>query len=149
MEPTKKNKVDAYTQNVMNSIEPTVFKTLNLVQLEAIRQSVSANAPFRKHSIDIRGSIPLYITKFYFVFLIGKDRRSSTREKEIHRKEIAKGVSILGFIYIILTLSIPILFIFLYALKSFLGIDIFPDRHLNDLFDTFLTLKIINRYVVA
>ena len=50
----KSNKVDAYTQHTLSNIKPEVFKTLNLVQLEAIRQAISTNAPFRQHPIDIR-----------------------------------------------------------------------------------------------
>ncbi|WGO98771.1 hypothetical protein QFX18_01685 [Saccharophagus degradans] len=126
-------KIDAYTQHVMSRIDPDVFKTLNIVQLEAIRTAISANAPFRQHSIDLRGTIPLYFSKLYFVFLIGKDRRSDTRNKENMRIKASKGISFVMFLYTLLAVLTPIILIILYGLKTLAGIDIFPDSHLEDL----------------
>ncbi|WP_045857651.1 hypothetical protein [Teredinibacter purpureus] len=129
---TPQFQIDAYTQHVMSGIDPAVFKSLNIVQLNAIKAAINASAPFRKHPIDIRGTLPLYFTKFYFVFLIGKDRRSHTRNKESLRIEAVQGLSLAMMLYTIFAASLPIIFIILYALKTMLGIDIFADKHLSD-----------------
>jgi hypothetical protein len=130
----KSNKVDAYTQHTLSNIKPEVFKTLNLVQLEAIRQAISANAPFRQHPIDIRIALPLFFVKFYLVFLVGQDRRSDTRARESLRRTAVRGMTFILILYGLVALSIPLIFLMLYALKSLMGIDIFPDQHLRDFF---------------
>jgi hypothetical protein len=130
----KSNKVDAYTQHTLSNIKPEVFKTLNLVQLEAIRQAISANAPFRQHPIDIRIALPLFFVKFYLVFLVGQDRRSDTRARESLRRTAVRGMIFILILYGLVALSIPLIFLMLYALKSLMGIDIFPDQHLRDFF---------------
>jgi hypothetical protein len=130
----KSNKVDAYTQHTLSNIKPEVFKTLNLVQLEAIRQAISTNAPFRQHPIDIRIALPLFFVKFYLVFLVGQDRRSDTRARESLRRTAVRGMIFILVLYGLVALSIPLIFLMLYALKSLMGIDIFPDKHLSDFF---------------
>ncbi|WP_320821671.1 hypothetical protein [Reinekea sp.] len=128
----KSTKVDAFTQHTLSNIKPEVFKTLNLVQLEAIRQAISANAPFRQHPIDIRVALPLFFVKFYFVFLIGQDNRSDTRARESLRRTAVKGMMFVLILYGLVALSIPVIFFLLYAFKSLIGIDLFADRHLGD-----------------
>ncbi|SMF54620.1 hypothetical protein SAMN02745866_03473 [Alteromonadaceae bacterium Bs31] len=129
----KTEELDAYTQHVMSSIDPLVFKSLNLHQLREIRAAISANAPFRRHAVDVRGTLPLYFSRYYFVFLMGKDRRVATRDKELQRVVLARGFSLLFFIYITILLAIPLFLLLLYGLKVLLGIDLFPAFHLKDL----------------
>lgn len=128
----EKKEVDAFTQHVMSRIDEDVFKTLNLVQLEAIKEAISANAPFKRHPIDVRFPIPLFFITFYLVLLIGKDRRSSTRSSEQQRVKGLQTMGWLGVVYFSLCAFLPIVLILLYLLKSFLGIDIFEDKHLID-----------------
>lgn len=132
--PSGQREVDAYTQHVMSNIEPAVFKSLNLVQLRAIESAISRNAPFRRHPIDVRCVLPLFFIRLYAVILVGRDKRYNTRNKETSRKLYAQGLSLGAMIYILLAMTIPIAFILLYLIKSFLGIDIFPDQHLWDFF---------------
>lgn len=127
--------VDAYTQHVMSRIEPDVFKTLNIIQLQAIQTAISTNSPFRQHALDIRGTLPLYFSKLYFVILMGRDRRTATRLKESVRRKTMRGVSLIMFLYIILAAGTPLILILLYGLKVLAGIDVFPDFHLSSLFN--------------
>ena len=132
----RQTEVDAYTQHIMTNIPPEVFSTLNIVQIQAIESAISNNAPFRKHPLDLRGQLSLYFIRYYFVILIGRDRRSSSINKEERRRTKAKSVSVMMFIYALICMLAPILFIALYLIKSFLGIDIFPDQHLSDFFSS-------------
>ncbi len=93
----------------------------------------------KKHRIDLRGTIPLFFRKYYFVILIGRDTRETTQAIEADRRA---GVRRVGFIMSLVFISIPLLifiFLLLYFLKSALGINIFPHRHLGDFTDPILS----------
>lgn len=126
--------VDAYTQHIMSNIPPEVFSTLNIVQIQAIESAISSNAPFRKHPVDLRGRLSFFFIRFYFVILVGRDRRNSSRNKEDARRAKAKSLSLATFLYALICMVAPVMFLTLYLLKTFLGIDIFPDHHLSDFF---------------
>lgn len=130
MAPRKE--IDAYTQHVMANIKPDVFKSLNLLQIQAIERALSDSAPFRRHPIDVRLNINLYFLRFYLVFLIGRDRRQSIRQMERKRWFNASAISLVGSLYLLFCLSLPVIFALLYALKSWLGIDLIPNAHLSD-----------------
>ena len=126
--------VDAYTQFVIGQIEPKVFTTLNLVQLEAIRRAISASAPYQRHGFDLRGTLNFYLARYYVVILMGRDRRPAVRNREMARRQQLRGMSTVLFLYLVATASIPLLFILLYGLKTLAGIDLFPSQHLWDIF---------------
>ena len=126
--------VDAYTQHIMSNIPPEVFSTLNIVQIQAIESAISSNAPFRKHPVDLRGRLSFFFIRFYFVILVGRDRRNSSRNKEDARRAKAKSLSLATFLYALICMVAPVMFLTFYLLKTFLGIDIFPDHHLSDFF---------------
>lgn len=130
--PTANAAVDPFTQHVIGHIDPQVLRTLNLVQLEAIRQAVSASAPRLRHPVDVRFSLNLLVARYYVVLLGGRDRRSEVRNREMARLRKIRGNSLLLAIYLIATASLPIVLLILYALKSLAGIDLVPDQHLWD-----------------
>lgn len=129
----KPEPVDAFTQHIMGHIDPQVFKSLNIVQLEAIRQAVSANAPVKRHPFDFRGTVPLYFFRLYFVLLVGRDKRSDVRNKELARRNSAKTFSVMMTLYLFFCALLPVAFIALYVLKSLMGIDL-TEGHLTDWF---------------
>lgn len=129
----KEKEVDAYTQHVMSNIPPDVFNSLNLLQIQAIESAIGKNAPFRKHPMDVRGTISFFFIRFYFVLLVGRDRRYLSREKEGRRRQKARSMSIVFGIYSVICIVAPIIFLLLYLLKSLVGIDLFPDSHLIDM----------------
>lgn len=124
---------DAYTQHVMSNIPKDVFRTLNVLQLHAIEEAISKNAPYQNHPVDMRGTLSLFFARFYFVILIGRDRRSYSRNKEMSRRQKASSLSWAVMIYSSICIIAPVIFLLLYIIKSWLGIDIFPDHHLSDL----------------
>lgn len=77
---------DAFTQSVMNRIHPKVYATLNAEQIQAIRDAVYHCRPTKKHLINIRGFIPLIFARYYFVFLLGRDRRKEKTSVEYERR---------------------------------------------------------------
>lgn len=130
----RKDSDDPFTMHILGNIDPSVFKTLNLLQLEAIKQAIAASQPYRRHPVDIRMTIPLFFMKLYLVLLMGRDKRSTTRNKEERRKQKATTMSAVFGVYLIICAAFPIIFLALYVVKSFLGIDLFPDQHLSDFF---------------
>ena len=125
---------DAFTHHVYQCIEQDVRATFTPRQVNAIETAIRANKPFQKHPVDFRGTFPLFFMRLYFVILMGRDKRQPTRDKEaVRRKKAALGSAVLS-VYILLCMLLPILFITLYLLKSFIGIDLLEGVHLNDLF---------------
>lgn len=90
-----------------------------------------------KHSLDLRFRVPLYFRQYYFVLVGGRDRRSSTLAAEIARlNRYPKSIRRVVFFAasgVLLLSSLIALFVLLYLIKSFMGIDIFGGFHLSDL----------------
>lgn len=92
----------------------------------------------RDHLINMRGVIPLYFFRYYFVIIVGEDKRKETQDV-LHerRKRTVFAANMLFFLFVIFPYVI-ILMLFLYFLKQSLGIDIFPNIHwpnlIRDLF---------------
>ncbi len=125
--------VDPFTDNIIRRIDPKIRDTLSTTQVTAIIAAI--RNPEKIRPIDIRGIIPLYFARYFFVLLIGRDKRAvMEREEHIRRKK----ASWLGGILFALLVSLPfllLLFVFLYLLKYFAGVDIVPDFHLWEIFE--------------
>jgi len=125
--------MDPFTYHVMERIDPKVRASLTPAQLSAIKAAIRANRPSQKHTIDIRGVIPFFLVRYYFVFLSGRDRRLYTKRIEDKRRwltSLSGGLTlfILGVAPLIL-----ILVLLLYLIKCTFGINIMPETHLKDL----------------
>ncbi len=127
---------DAFTLHVYNSISDSVRATLTPAQTHAIETAIRANKPYQKHPIDLRGAFPLFFARFYFVFLMGRDRRQPVKEKEAARRKSTAFGSALVSLYLLACMLLPVVGLALYAIKSFLGIDLFESMHLSDLIAT-------------
>lgn len=125
-----------YAEFTISRISPEIRASLTDVQMEAIRNALIAQNTSQKHSVDVRGTIPLFFAKYYFVLFAGKDKRSSTVQKEqrrINKVPLPIRLTIYGMVLSTVFVSFSLLaFAIMYALKSFLGIDIFPKHHLSD-----------------
>ncbi len=126
--------MDAFCYYILNNIDFNVLKSLSSEQLSAIEDAIKACQLRTKHAIDIRKTIKLYFINFYFVFLIGRDRRLSVQEIEEDRRE---KVTLLGnILYAMIVFSGLLLFVIvsLYGLKTMIGIDLFPGEHMGRIF---------------
>lgn len=126
--------MDAFCYYILNNIDFNVLKSLSSEQLSAIEDAIKACQLRTKHAIDIRKTIKLYFIRFYFVFLIGRDRRLSVQEIEEDRRE---KVTLLGnILYAMIVFSGLLLFVIvsLYGLKTMIGIDLFPGEHMGRIF---------------
>ncbi|MBA55603.1 MAG: hypothetical protein CMK89_14205 [Pseudomonadales bacterium] len=124
---------DAFTHHVYQQIDPAVRATLTPSQVTAIENAIRASRPYQKHPVDLRGTFPLYFMRLYFVLLMGRDKRSQTRNKEEKRRRKAAWGSALISVYVIMSMLTPVVFFALYLTKSVAGIDLFTEFHLSDL----------------
>lgn len=125
--------IDPFTDNIIGRIDPKVRASLTPNQLSAIVKAIKDPNTI-KHPIDIRGVIPLYFARYFFVFMVGRDRRAARGRAEEFRRQQA---SWMGLVVFALFISVPfllVLFLFLYMLKVIWGWDILPDFHLWDIF---------------
>lgn len=118
----------------LERLEPEMLDSFNPQQLSAIVGILTEAIPKSSPKIvDLRFAIDLIVSRFYFVILVGKDRR---RQK---RKYVPQGIAKIGnaiavivlLLGLNLLLSLTLVLLF-YLLKTILGIDIMPDSHLSD-----------------
>lgn len=116
---------------VLNKIDFDIQKSLTEEQFAAIEDAINTCQLREKHGFDLRGKINLFFMKYYFVFLIGRDRRAFVKDIEAER---IRKVSLIGnlvyFIFIILSIFFSTA-VGLYLIKTLLGIDLFPGKHMG------------------
>jgi hypothetical protein len=96
-------------------------------QLSHLKIAIGSGG-YSKHKLDVRGTLPIpfYPSRFYFVFLMGRNVRSITRNEET-----ITMMAILFLTFIFLLLSVVLGLFALYILKSVLGINFFEDFSLG------------------
>lgn len=117
---------------LLNSMDENIAQSFNYKQRKALNKSLNMR-DWRKHSIDFRPTIalPLFPWSFYLVFLAGANKR-----------ELTNGERFIAFfmffvvIFMFGLLAICVGLISIYLLKSWLGIDLFPNESLG-LWDQF------------
>jgi hypothetical protein len=125
----KDKQSDAFTDHVMQSINPEILNSLSLSQISAIENAIKATHAQKKHMVDFRGAVNLLFDKFYFVFLMGRDRRVSAQKAEIERRAKAALLGNIFFIVLVISPFILLTIVFIYLLKVLAGIDLLPGEH--------------------
>jgi hypothetical protein len=128
---------EIFASFTINKIDKDVLATMTPEQVNAIRDALIASNRSQRHALDFRGSFSLYFAHYYFVFFAGRDRRRQTLLKEAIRnnrgnKQFGLAFTYLGLLFGLLILGI-IGFFTAYWIKSEMGIDINPDKHLEDI----------------
>jgi hypothetical protein len=118
----------------INMMDVTIREELTEMQLDAIHQVLEAAIPKPSPKIvDLRFGINLLISRFYVVIFVGKDRRQHQRtyipSRIARLGNVIMAIALLIGINVLISLCI---FLFAYLTKSAIGIDLFPDSHLND-----------------
>ncbi len=133
MAMTEPRKFDPLTEHIVRRIDPKVRDSLTPSQFDAVVHAIG-DKDRENYLIDVRRGIPLFLSRFYVVFLVCRDRRVSTRRAEESR---GKRISWTGGMLFVLLMALPfllVLFFFLYLLKLMFGWDVFPEFHLWDVF---------------
>jgi hypothetical protein len=121
------SKGKAVLDNLLRDMDKSTVESFTPKQLHALRQAINIRE-WRTHSVDFRPTLalPFIPWNFYVVFLFGLNKRSlSTSEKFI-------ATAMFLFIVFIIGMALfGVIFLILYLIKSWLGIDIFPDSSLG------------------
>ena len=132
----EKLKIDPYTHAVLQKLGVDTLNSFTEEQRQKLIESISACRPLQKHPVDLRGVISFFFVRFYFVILMGRDKCKKTKQVEINRRKttgVAGGITAGIFTVTLVTLILLVVFFILaYGLKSAMGINIFPEKHLCD-----------------
>ncbi len=123
---------DPFVASIMRAIDQRVLLTFTHEQERALRSALETHSR-RKHAVDIRGTIPLFFTRLYFVILVGKDRRRHSRRVHEERRAATRQVNLVLFLAGILVALSLLTLVFLYLLKWAFGVDLIGDAHLYQL----------------
>ncbi|MBB3102346.1 3-phosphoshikimate 1-carboxyvinyltransferase [Azomonas macrocytogenes] len=124
---------DSFVQGLKERLPSDIKDSFTDEQLLALKIAFGARK-WGKHRIDLRGTVNLWQWRYYFVLLIGRNRRAPSRLQE-ELSLLAKA----GMISLFLMFSVLIGLLTLYLIKSALGINLFPNFSLG-IWDWFKTL---------
>jgi len=106
-------RLHALTEMVMEKISPDIRSSMTFDQTLAVKDAIlDYFAGQRKHALDIRGTIPLFFKRFYFVLFMGEDRRTgNSKYDQCRRQESSAATNIvfisltfllfMGFVYVV------------------------------------------------
>ena len=126
---TRINKVDKNSKvnQLLSGMEKSVAETFTYQQRKALQKSITTQ-DWRSHNVDFRPTLalPFMPWSFYIVFLVGVNRRG-----------LLPAERFIAFTMFLLVIFFMGLFVFgcflvlIYLLKSWLGIDLFPNESLG------------------
>lgn len=111
---------DWFEQGLLKRLPEELRESFSQEQLSALKIAFGARK-WGQHPVDIRGTLKVWSWRYYFVILIGRNKRELSRAEQ----KTAAFVQAL-FLLIFLTLSTLLGLLVLYLIKSAMGIDIFP-----------------------
>jgi len=132
----KNTSSEIFASFLISRIDKKALDSLTPYQLEAIREALLAADQEKRHSIDLRITIPLYFSRYYLVLFAGKDKRKGTLLKEAMRQNkhyTTSGLLMICCVSLLIASALLVVAAMAaYYLKSEMGIDIFPNKHLED-----------------
>jgi hypothetical protein len=120
VKPTHSIRKDPDIMSLLSRLPLDTASVLTDIQLSHLKVAIGSGQ-YRKHKVDIRGTIPLpfFPSRIYFVLLMGRNVRSLSRQE----KSIAI-TSLLLLTVIFLVFSSALGLVIIYVLKSALGINL-------------------------
>lgn len=111
---------DPSIQHLLGRMPQDIAGTFTEAQLASLRLALGARS-WGRHAVDVRGTVVFWRWRYYYVFLLGRNRRELTR-REKQLSLLLQAV----FLSVLLLLSTLLGLLVLYLVKSALGIDLFP-----------------------
>jgi hypothetical protein len=120
VKPSHSIRKDPDIMSLLSRLPLETASVLTDIQLSHLKVAIGSGQ-YRKHKVDIRGTIPLpfFPSRIYFVLLMGRNVRSLSRQE----KSIAI-TSMLLLTVIFLVFSSALGLVIIYVLKSALGINL-------------------------
>ncbi|TMP71817.1 3-phosphoshikimate 1-carboxyvinyltransferase [Pseudoalteromonas sp. S1608] len=110
---------DPAIRSLLNRMPKSIQTTFTDDQLAHLKIAIGARQ-WGNHGVDCRGVIKLFKYRYYYVVLAGRNKRElSAKEQRIAKLGQALVLSI------VLTLTVLLMLLITYLIKSALGIDIF------------------------
>ncbi|MCK4955993.1 MAG: hypothetical protein KAS49_00045 [Candidatus Cloacimonetes bacterium] len=140
MRKEKKTELSSKTErqvmidDYIEKMNPGIRKSLDYNQNQEVSRLLNRILPKRgNHIVDIRFTF-WFIKPCYFTLNFGIDRRDTKRVNPTNAYRTV-GTIIVNALFLLLLgmLVLALLFLALYMMKTMLGIDIFPDKHLSDI----------------
>lgn len=117
--------LDPFIRSFLLKIPKKVAATFSEAQLLQIKIQFGTRTK-AKHVIDVRSVMGAGEWRYYLVLLLGRNRRDLSRAQRKWRR----SGTFLFYVFCLL-FSLSAVFVSLYLIKSFLGIDIFPNYSLG------------------
>ena len=112
-------------KRLLSKMSPEMAASFSEEQLIAMNQSLGGRS-WARHKVDLRGTLGIWRSRYYFVILAGKNRRELSRlEEQVGRATMAM------FFALFITFSILLGLLVLYLIKSALGINLFENFSLG------------------
>lgn len=127
MNRNKKSNKTSTVNQFLSGMEKSVADSFTAEQRKALQKSIT-NQDWHQHNVDFRPTLalPFLPWSFYLVFLVGINRRGL-----LPAERFIAFTMLLFIIFIIGLLIIGCAFVLIYLLKSWLGIDLFPNESLG------------------
>lgn len=133
----KKSKGHRSVDSLIALFDPRVAQQFNSSQWQEIRRIIdlSIGKPSPK-IVDLRFTVDLIVSRFYFTLFIGKDRRRQSRNQSTGSRigNLIAAIGLLLGLNLLVSVSAVVV---LYLIKSALGIDLMPG-HFPELVLNFL-----------
>lgn len=111
---------DEFKNGLLKRLPREMQESFSSEQVAALNVAFGARK-WGKHPVDLRGTVNIWTSKFYFVVLMGRNKRQlSPRERRISLMVKA------AFLLIFFTVSTLFGLLVIYLLKSAAGINILP-----------------------
>ena len=116
---------DWFEEGLLKRVPEDIKDSFSQAQIDALKVAFGARK-WGKHPVDIRGTLKLWTWRYYFVILMGRNRRELSRAEQ-------KTAALVQAFFLILFLSFSTLLglLVLYLIKSAAGIDLFPGYSLG------------------
>lgn len=82
--------------------------------------------------IDLRFTVDLIVSRFYFTLFVGKDRRHQSRNETIGSR-VGNFIAVVCLLLVLNLLVSSSVVIVTYLIKSAMGIDLMPNSHFSNL----------------
>lgn len=120
MKPVRNIRKDPDILSLLSRLPQETASSLSDTQLSHLKVAIGSGQ-YRKHKVDIRGTIPLpfFPSRLYFVLLMGRNIRSLSRQE----KSIAiSTMLLLTVLFLVFCCALGLVIV--YILKSALGINL-------------------------
>ncbi len=116
---------DPFVRELFEKLPQELGETFSEAQLQGLKLALGSRK-WGHHAVDIRRTIGFFHWRYYYVVLVGRNRRELSRQEATFLRSAE-----LTFITCFLIVSILLGLLVLYLTKSALGIDLFPGYSLG------------------